>query len=255
MFSKAQTVIRLSLFLLMSVSVHGGLLFVGWLEEPAEYRLPNAALVVSLRPATEVASRIASSAPEQLPESQPVARMSPRSTPQQPVPKDTPKRQTLTESHRVVKEEVKPSTSAQRPDMVCMVPQEPADVDPTSLFEEGPDASAPDHLVEMPVAAPGADTSGGKTVEAMPTYRSNPLPEYPYLARQRRWEGVVWLLVDVSVEGGVDEVRIEKSCGYKILDRSARRAVLRWRFSPATRLGLPVPSQARIPVRFRLEDG
>ena len=88
----------------------------------------------------------------------------------------------------------------------------------------------------------------------MPNYRNNPLPEYPYIARQRHWEGVVWLLVDVSAKGLVDDVDLESSSGYRVLDRAASRAVKRWEFTPATRAGLPVDSQVRIPVRFSLED-
>ena len=53
----------------------------------------------------------------------------------------------------------------------------------------------------------------------------------------------------------VDDLRVEQSCGHRVLDRAASRTVRRWQFSPAKRAGLPVSSQARIPVRFRLEDG
>jgi len=88
----------------------------------------------------------------------------------------------------------------------------------------------------------------------MPNYRNNPLPEYPYIARQRHWEGVVWLLVDVSAKGLVDDVDVEQSCGHRVLDRAASRTVRRWEFTPATRAGMPVESQVRIPVRFSLED-
>ena len=91
-------------------------------------------------------------------------------------------------------------------------------------------------------------------VEAVPRYRSNPLPEYPRLARRKHWQGVVWLLVDVSPDGLVDDLQVEETCGHKLLDRAAERTVKRWQFSPATRGGLPVSSQVRIPVRFRLED-
>ena len=92
-------------------------------------------------------------------------------------------------------------------------------------------------------------------VEAVPNYRSNPLPEYPFLARQKHWEGVVWLLVDITAEGLVDDLQVEQPCGHRVLDRAASRTVRRWQFSPATRAGVPVASQVRVPVRFRLEDG
>jgi protein TonB len=99
-----------------------------------------------------------------------------------------------------------------------------------------------------------AGSAGDVLVEAMPNYRNNPLPEYPYIARQRHWEGVVWLVVDVSAEGLVDDVDVERSCGYRTLDRSARKTVQSWQFTPAMRAGLPVESQVRIPVRFSLEE-
>ncbi len=90
--------------------------------------------------------------------------------------------------------------------------------------------------------------------DAEPRYRSNPLPNYPYLARQRHWEGVVWLLVTVSAEGEVDDLVLAASSGYGVLDKSAMKTVRRWRFSPAKKAGIPIESQVKVPVRFRLED-
>ena len=102
-------------------------------------------------------------------------------------------------------------------------------------------------------ASEAAKPQGGSLIEAMPDYRNNPLPEYPFIARQKHWQGVVWLLVDVSAKGLVDAVDLEQSCGYRALDRAASRAVQRWEFTPAKRGGLPIASQVRIPVRFSLE--
>ena len=102
---------------------------------------------------------------------------------------------------------------------------------------------------------PGPDVSAApELVEAAPDFASNPLPEYPFLARQKHWQGVVWLLVNVSTEGLVEELRIERSCGHGVLDRAASRTVRQWRFTPARRAGQPMASQVRIPVRFQLED-
>jgi protein TonB len=122
-------------------------------------------------------------------------------------------------------------------------------------------ASLPVQKVAAVLPEAGGDVNGeatrpdgGDLTEATPNYRTNPLPEYPQLARQKQWQGVVWLLVDVSAQGLVDDVNIERSCGYRVLDTSARSTVQRWEFSPATRDGLPVESRVRIPVRFSLED-
>jgi len=89
-------------------------------------------------------------------------------------------------------------------------------------------------------------------IEARPLYQYNPKPEYPALARQRGWEGIVRLLVEVTASGDVASVRLQESCGYKILDKSAIRAVKGWRFIPGTKDGLQLQSTIMIPVHFKL---
>jgi TonB family protein len=90
-------------------------------------------------------------------------------------------------------------------------------------------------------------------ISAVPKKNESPLPEYPLIARKKNWEGVVWLLVDVSDRGEVVNLVVEKSCGYRTLDQSALQAVRQWLFTPAQNVGVPVKSQVRIPVRFQLE--
>lgn len=91
-------------------------------------------------------------------------------------------------------------------------------------------------------------------VDAVPAYSDNPKPTYPRIAREKHWEGVVWLEVDVSEDGTLSDLRIDRSCGYAVLDRSARRAVRRWRFTPARKAGYAVASKVRVPICFQLEN-
>lgn len=81
----------------------------------------------------------------------------------------------------------------------------------------------------------------------------NPSPDYPDLARRRGYEGVVILLARISPEGEPMEVTVQKSSGHRVLDRAARRAVLKWKFRPAIRAGEPVAGEVEIPIRFRLD--
>lgn len=97
-----------------------------------------------------------------------------------------------------------------------------------------------------------AKQSASSVIKARPLYQYNPKPEYPSMARQRGWEGIVSLLVEVKVSGDVASVRLQDSCGYKILDKSAIRAVKSWRFIPGTRDGFQVQSTVMIPVHFKL---
>jgi protein TonB len=106
-------------------------------------------------------------------------------------------------------------------------------------------------------------TSGGGTTtasrgnasftSAAPDYLHNPPPEYPEEARISHQQGVVLLLVDVSQEGGVIKVSLQRSSGYRRLDEAALRVAKNWKFKPATVAGQPMRSQVEVPVRFKLQ--
>ncbi len=97
---------------------------------------------------------------------------------------------------------------------------------------------------DLPPPAPSA---------ALPRYDVNPRPEYPRVAKLRGWEGEVWLDVLVLENGRVGALDILKPSGYRSLDTAARRAVKRWRFKPATILGLPTESRVTVPIIFSLK--
>ena len=85
-------------------------------------------------------------------------------------------------------------------------------------------------------------------------YLKNPKPAYPPIALRRGMQGLVLLTVEVSKKGTPLAVRIKKSSGFVLLDKSALKAVRRWRFAPATRGGLPVSATVDVPIRFSLND-
>jgi protein TonB len=89
--------------------------------------------------------------------------------------------------------------------------------------------------------------------EAVPDYRVNPKPFYPRLAVKRGRQGTVTLLVEVLSDGSAGEVGVFESSGHNILDRSARKAVQKWRFRPGTINGAPVTMKVKVPVVFKLK--
>lgn len=98
-------------------------------------------------------------------------------------------------------------------------------------------------------AAP-LQNSGGMQI----AYDDAPAPPYPTLARRKGWEGLVLLRVRVDAQGRPQEVRIERSSGHRLLDRTAREHVLtRWRFHPAIHEGRPVAAWAQVPLNFRID--
>lgn len=87
---------------------------------------------------------------------------------------------------------------------------------------------------------------------AAPNYGINPLPKYPPLAREKGYEGTVYLRVMVKVDGRVGQLAVDRSSGYEILDRTAVDSVQEWAFFPAKKGGRPVASWVLLPVKFAL---
>ncbi len=63
---------------------------------------------------------------------------------------------------------------------------------------------------------------------------------------------MVTLLVTVGPDGTPQRTEVVRSSGHAALDDAARRAVLAWRFRPATRDGAPVPGQLQAGFQFNL---
>lgn len=89
-----------------------------------------------------------------------------------------------------------------------------------------------------------------------PSYRlgsaQNPQPRYPYLARERGWEGRVVLRVQVNKLGFAEKVSVQKASGHPILDRAAKSAIKKWRFRPSLKSGQKVAASIPVPIRFEL---
>jgi len=102
------------------------------------------------------------------------------------------------------------------------------------------------HATLTPAAQPSAGDRG-----ASPR-GDNPKPAYPFVARQRGQQGVVFLHVEVLPDGTAGRVEIARSSGFRSLDAAARHAVARWRFLPARQGGGAVAALVTVPVRFSL---
>ncbi|MFA6051444.1 MAG: energy transducer TonB [Methylobacter sp.] len=98
------------------------------------------------------------------------------------------------------------------------------------------------------------DTAAFTEANFNANYGSNPKPKYPGIATSRGWEGTVRLLVRVSAEGDSEEVTVQRSSGYDVLDEAAIEAVERWKFIPAKRGDAPVSSSVVVPINFVLNN-
>lgn len=99
----------------------------------------------------------------------------------------------------------------------------------------------------------GVDVTGQGVIPPSPdsSFRNQP-PAYPADAARLHVQGTVSLLIHVSARGLPQDVVVANSSGAASLDRAARNAVLRWRFTPAQLAGNPVPFDYPIDIRFVL---
>lgn len=147
----------------------------------------------------------------------------------------------------VVKEAPKPPPP---PRVETPVPPPP----PTELKREEPRRDEPSReAVRREEPQPELRKREEPLMQAKPKYRRNPKPDYPPDARRQKQEGVVYLLVSIDARGRVEEVQVERSSGFELLDEAALKAVRQWEFEPARRGDTPVATRVRVPIRFKLE--
>lgn len=113
-----------------------------------------------------------------------------------------------------------------------------------AAFNAGAVQNGPDLVI--------ADHRQGET-EASFNFNNNPHPEYPAIARERKWQGKVMLRVEVDAKGWVESIQIYKSSGHQILDEAALAAVKKWRFIPARKAENPIALSILVPITFKLE--
>ena len=82
--------------------------------------------------------------------------------------------------------------------------------------------------------------------------KTNQKPEYPAQSRRLNEEGTVVLKILVLAEGSAGEVEVKSSSGFPMLDQSARDAVKKWHFNPATLDGKPIDEFYSLSIPFKL---
>jgi len=112
--------------------------------------------------------------------------------------------------------------------------------------------STTDHTLKEVAMAKRSEPSG-KVEEAQFSIISKLVREhleYPYLARRMGWEGEVLLFFRLNPTGEVEEIKVLKSSGFEVLDKSAVNAVKR------ASKHFPRPKQIvliKLPIQFKLE--
>ena len=120
------------------------------------------------------------------------------------------------------------------------------------------------HLISLPsIADPGLNAQSAFASELIETaYRLSEVdqpprvirkidPLYPFAAKRKGIKGSVTLRFIVTREGKVTEPSVVKGDPPGIFDTSALKAILRWRFDPATKDGEKVNVIIIAPLKFK----
>lgn len=124
------------------------------------------------------------------------------------------------------------------------------------LFGSGENDTSPAHQERKGQGSSvmSGNPLSGEVSLAVPRYRENTHPAYPLIARIRGHEGIVILSVEIFTDGSVGSLKIKKSSGYSVLDKSALEAVKTWKFEPGRKIGKPTIMWVDVPVKFVLKD-
>ena len=84
-------------------------------------------------------------------------------------------------------------------------------------------------------------------------YLQNPKPAYPAISKRLGEQGKVILRVLIGADGLPQKAEIKQSSGFDRLDQAALTTVMRWRYVPGKRGGVPETMWFQVPLNFVLE--
>ena len=162
-------------------------------------------------------------------------------TPPPPAPQPTPKPQP------VVRQTPGPQPT---PLPVAVADPAPSDHAPIVPAPAPPAPAEPSPAPARPVEpAVPADQLPSSTAD----YLNNPAPAYPPLSRRLGEQGRVVVRVLIGTDGTASQAEIRSSSGFERLDQAALQTVLKWRYVPGKRAGVPEAMWFNVPINFVLE--
>ena len=117
-------------------------------------------------------------------------------------------------------------------------------------------AGLPAPAQPAPVAAAPATPTAPSPAVQLPSsdaeYLQNPEPKYPENSKRLNEQGTSTIRVLIGADGLPQQAEIGKSSGFDRLDRAALATVLRWRFVPGKRNGVPEAMWFSVPIVWKL---
>jgi len=114
-----------------------------------------------------------------------------------------------------------------------------------------PENPAPLRPSPPPVA--GGTAPAPARVGAVVDFSTCNKPEYPRNSQRNEEQGTVTLAFLIGLDGSVKDSKIEKSSGFRDLDRAAQRGLSACKFKPALVEGKPTETWSSVQYVWRLE--
>ncbi len=141
---------------------------------------------------------------------------------------------------------------------VAKAPVQPA-LQPLAITDPTPSPNAPTGVVTPPLppapvaVAPVAPPAAVQLPSSDADYLQNPKPPYPPISKRLGEQGKVIVRVLIGADGQPQKSEIRQSSGFDRLDQAAVTTVMRWRYVPGKRGGVPEAMWFNVPINFVLE--
>lgn len=168
----------------------------------------------------------------------------PQVTPEPTPPKPQPAPKPVAPVERVLK---------QAPMPLAIPDPTPAPAAPMGVVSAPPlpQPAVTEAVAAAPVAPPAPPQVELPSSDA--SYLNNPPPPYPPLSKRLGEQGRVMVRVHISADGIATRAEVQKSSGFPRLDDTAVQTVLRWRYVPGKRAGVPEAMWYSVPINFVLD--
>lgn len=146
-----------------------------------------------------------------------------------------------------------PRPAAQAAPQLQAAPDSPPSPNAPAAVTTPQPAAAP---IGAPVAAEAVAPAAPARVEPPSTdadYLNNPRPAYPPLSKRMGEQGKVVVRVLIGADGLPQKADIRTSSGFERLDQAALATVMKWRYVPGKRAGVPEAMWFNVPINFVLE--
>ena len=179
----------------------------------------------------------------------------PAAAPPAPAPKPVPPKPAPVKQ---VEKKIAAPAKVTAPMPLAIADSTPAPTAPTGV-REAPMATAPQ---EVSVPAAVNSKAAPSPAPALPLlvlpssdadYLQNPRPAYPAISKRLGEQGKVIVRVYIGADGLPQRAELSKSSGYDRLDQLSISTVMRWKFVPGKRNGVPTAMSYNVPFNWVLE--